>query len=96
MAGKRAFLQWQEEISRHCEALREVTLSFATFDCLLSLAKVAIGSGTDYSRPQFVDRSTLDLEGARHPMVCRTTNLLTIWLTRSYLVRIDDRYLRCK
>jgi DNA mismatch repair ATPase MutS len=69
-AGKEAFLDWQARISQHYDTLREATLSLATFDCLMSMAKVAIGSGSEYCRPSFVrEGRLLDLRDVRHPMV---------------------------
>lgn len=72
-AGKRAFLHWQGQISQHYDVLRYATLSFATLDCLMSLAKVAVGSGSDYCRPSFVHEGRLlDLHDVRHPMASVT------------------------
>jgi DNA mismatch repair ATPase MutS len=79
-AGKAAFRDWQQQIAQHYNTLRQATLSLATFDCLVSLTKVAIGTGSEYCRPSFVgSESLLDFRGVRHPMV-RHTERPSDWL----------------
>ena len=47
--------------------LRDAVLSLATLDCLMSFAHTAQQPG--YTRPTFVDKTQIEVQGARHPMI---------------------------
>uniref|UniRef100_A0A8C4NFI4 MutS homolog 3 (E. coli) n=1 Tax=Eptatretus burgeri TaxID=7764 RepID=A0A8C4NFI4_EPTBU len=52
---------------QHYIDFRVAVTYLATFDCLFSLATVASRQG--YCRPSFVERSQLEIENGRHPVV---------------------------
>ncbi|KAK5100766.1 Mismatch repair protein msh3 [Exophiala xenobiotica] len=62
-----AFQTLLANISAQYAHFRDAILSLATLDCLMSLATIAQQPG--YTRPTFVDRTQVEVKGARHPMI---------------------------
>lgn len=62
-----AFQAFLSEISAKYQYFRDAILSLAALDCFLALANIAQQPG--YIRPSFVDKTQLDITGARHPMI---------------------------
>jgi DNA mismatch repair protein MSH3 len=62
-----AFKDLLADISAKYQLFRDCIQNLATLDCLLSLASIAQQPG--YVKPTFVDDTTIQVEGARHPIV---------------------------
>lgn len=62
-----AFQDLLGDISTKYQVFRDTIQGLATLDCLVSLANVASQPG--YTRPTFTDGTSVEIEGARHPMV---------------------------
>ncbi|KPI45500.1 DNA mismatch repair protein msh3 [Cyphellophora attinorum] len=62
-----AYTDFLTSISGDYQVLRDTIQSLATIDCLMSLANVASQPG--YTKPSFVNRTRINIQGARHPMI---------------------------
>ena len=62
-----AFQTLLADIGTKYAHFRDAILSLATLDCLMSLATIAQQPG--YTRPSFVDKTQIEIRGARHPMI---------------------------
>ena len=88
-ACDQAYTDLLASISADYQAYRDTIQSLATLDCLLSLSKVASLPG--YVRPSFVSGTSIDIKGARHPMIEQL--LLDAYVPNNVALSHDQRSL---
>ncbi|KAK9468902.1 muts domain V-domain-containing protein [Lipomyces arxii] len=62
-----AFRSFLSDIATCYVGLKDIVVALATLDCLLSL--VAVSRLPGYVKPEFVDRTCVEVRSGRHPMV---------------------------
>ncbi|ETN38696.1 uncharacterized protein HMPREF1541_06733 [Cyphellophora europaea CBS 101466] len=88
-ACDQAFKDLLVDISADYQLFRDTIQSLATLDCLLSLATVASQPG--YVKPAFVPGTSINVKGARHPMIEQL--LLDAYVPNDILLTSHERSL---
>ncbi|KAI8849435.1 muts domain V-domain-containing protein [Chytridium lagenaria] len=87
-AAEKAFIKFTEEVSESYEEFKQAIRHIATFDCLMSLARVAGQPG--YVKPMIVQEPIIEVTEARHPIV---ESLMPTYVSNDIHLNSEERCL---